>query len=219
MSVRKIPLSRLSLTALISSPKQAQPGGSESSLERDFYILLDFDVNVEKYVPQPVRIPYCDSQGNKHNYTPDVLIYYRDDIEPARSMKPLLCEVKYRRECFEKWKELKPKLRAARAYARARGWNFRIITEREIRTPYLENAKFLRQYRNRPLDWDHAQIILDLMREFRETDPESLLLAASSDRLLQAQMLPALWHLIVRKMIGVDLTERLTMKSRIYAKL
>jgi hypothetical protein len=110
-------------------------------------------------------------------------------------------------------------LRAARAYARARGWNFRIITEREIRTPYLENAKFLRQYRNRPLDWDHAQIILDLMREFRETDPESLLLAASSDRLLQAQMLPALWHLIVRKMIGVDLTERLTMKSRIYAKL
>jgi hypothetical protein len=219
MSVRRIPRSRLSLTALISSPKQALPGGSESSLERDFYILLDFDVNVEKYVAQPVRIPYRDSRGNKHAYTPDVLIYYRDDIEPARSMRPLLCEIKYRRECFEKWKELKPRFRAARAYAKTRGWDFRIITEREIRTPYLENAKFLRQYRNRPLDWDHARILLDLMREFRETDPESLLLAATGDRLLQAQMLPALWHLIIRKMIGVDLTERLTMKSRIYAKL
>jgi len=169
---------------------------SESSLERDFYILLDFDLNVDKYVEQPLSIEYRDADGRERTYTPDVLIYYRNDIVPVRSMKPALCEVKHRRDLFENWRKYKPKVRAGRAHARERGWEFKIITECEVRTAYLENAKFLRQYRTLPTNWDHANRLLETMRELRETDSESLLVAVASDRWQQAEMLPMLWQLI-----------------------
>src|SRR5947209_4050210 len=218
MSVRKIPPNRRSLTGLVASRRQGRMVASESSFERDFYILLDFDVNVDKYIEKPVTVEYLDGDESERTYTPDVLVYYRDDIVPAKGMKPILCEVKYRQDLFENWPEYKPKIRAGRAAARARGWRFRIITEREVRTPYLENAKFLRPYRGIETNWEQANLLLDLVRELREADPESLLTAVTPDRWRQAEMLPTLWHLVARKMIGVDLTERLTMHSRIFVK-
>jgi hypothetical protein len=219
MPVRRIPPNRRSLTGLVVSQRQGRMVASESSLERDFYILLDFDINVDKYIEQPVIIEYLDMEGGVHTYTPDVLVYYREDIVPAKGMKPILCEVKYRQDLFTNWREYKPKIRAGRAYARAKGWQFKLITECEVRTPYLENAKFLRPYRNLEINWGQANLLLKQMRELREADPESLLIAVAADRWQQAEMLPVLWHLIVKKMIGVDLTKRLTMHSRIFVKL
>ncbi len=98
-------------------------------------------------------------------------------------------------------------------------WEFKLLTEREIHIPYLENAKFLSPYHKQPLNWDYAHPMLEMMRELREADPESLLVALTSDRWKQAEMLPTLWHLVVARMIGVDLTEKITMRSRIFAKL
>src|SRR5437868_5438583 len=98
MPSRKIPPSRRSLTGLVASQKsprlslvpspparpsqlgagQPQPQtrmkGFESSLERDFFILLDFDLNVDRYEEQPVRIEYRDGDGRLRTYTPDVLV-------------------------------------------------------------------------------------------------------------------------------------------------
>jgi len=46
----------------------------ESSLERDFLLLLDFDPEVVLYEEQPVTINYHDDQGRRRRYTPDVLV-------------------------------------------------------------------------------------------------------------------------------------------------
>lgn len=240
MPSRKIPPSRRSLTGLVASQKPSrlslvpslatnplpkvllpQPKtrmkGFESSLERDFFILLDFDLNVDHYEEQPVRIKYKDGEGHQRTYTPDVLVHYRDDITPAKWMKPLLCEVKYRSDLLANWSEIKPKIRAGRAHACQQGWRFQIITEREIRTPYFYNAKFLRPYRRIEASGDDKRMLLDTLRELREADPETVLLAIYESPLDRAQLLPVLWHLLATGMIDTDLTQPLNMCSRIWA--
>src|SRR5947209_18110990 len=124
MPVRKIPTNRRSMTGLIASRKNDRMTGFESSLERDFLLLLDFDRSVARYEEQPVRIEYADAAGRRRTYTPDVLVYYHDDPAGSVDTQPLLCEVKYRDDLFTNWKEYKPKFRAGRAHARGRGWRF-----------------------------------------------------------------------------------------------
>jgi hypothetical protein len=188
---------------------------SESSLERDFMLLLDFDRDVERYEEQPVQIEYQDREGRRRTYTPDVLVYYRQDIFPEKPNSPLLCEVKYRKDLFDDWPKIKPKIRAGRAYAREQGWRFQIFTEREIRTPYLKNVKFLRPYRRIIPDANSRDLLLETLRGLRETDPESVLSAIHQDPLKRAELLPTLWHLLTAGIIQADLTQPLTMCSPI----
>jgi hypothetical protein len=187
---------------------------SESSLERDLLVLLDFDPTVKRYEEQPVRIEYRDANGRRRTYTPDVLVHFRQDIAQGEPTT-LLYEVKYRKDLFDNWREIKPKVRAGRAYARERGWRFRIITEREIRTPFLESARFLRQYlRLRPND-SERRLLLDRLREMGESDPESLLLAIHSEPIKRAELLPTLWHLVAAREIHADLDRSLNMRTPI----
>lgn len=139
MAVRKIGINCRSMTG-----KQGFSGQQyESALERDLLDLLAFDLNVERYETQPVRLYYDAENGGRLPYTPDALITYRRDIPSARDLPHLLVEVKYREEYRERYRELKRRFRAARQYARENGYRFCVLTEREIRTPYLENARFL----------------------------------------------------------------------------
>lgn len=213
MPVRKIPTNRRSMTGLVSSRKNDRMTGFESSLERDFLLLLDFDRTVERYEEQPVTIEYTDAAGKARTYTPDVLVYYCQDL--TGDTRPLLCEVKYREDLVENWKEIKPKIRAGRAYARERGWRFKIITEREVRTPYLDNARFLRQCRRIEPTEEDTRLLLDTLREMRETDPESVLAAIHQDKVRRAELLPILWLLLAEGQIEADLTQPLTMRTRI----
>jgi hypothetical protein len=60
-----------------------------------------------------------------------------------RHHRSVLYEVKYRDDLRAHWQDYRSKFKAARRYACTQGWVFRLITEREIRTPYLKNATFL----------------------------------------------------------------------------
>lgn len=188
----------------------------ESTLERDLFLVLEFDLNVATYEEQPILIEYRDADNRPRTYTPDVLVTYRKDVLPAKTMPPILCEVKYRTDLFENWKILKPKFRAARTYARERGWRFRILTEQEIRTTLLENARFLIRYQKLDMNWEQCQLLIETLRELREATPEGLLLACRADKWERAALMPMLWHLISIRMIGVDLSDKLTMCSNIW---
>jgi len=211
--VRKIPISTRSVTGTM-------PGGEryESSLERDLMYLLRFDINVAKFAAQPLTIQYLDGGGKEHKYTPDILIHHRKDIFPAKTLPIILGEVKYRDDLRQNFKEYRPKFRAAIHYAKEQGWQFRLLTEREIRTPYLENAKFLLSYKN-PYpypDGDQIFLVLDKLKELRETDVETLMVSIYRDKWNQAQLLPFIWHLIAIRRIGNDLSIPITMRSRIW---
>lgn len=144
MPVRTVPKNSRSLTGLVPNPRTQSMTAFESSLERDFLLLLDFDPDVEFFEEQPVTIVYHDATGRRRTYTPDVLVRYRTDRLQARHTKPRLCEVKYCEDLRQHWAEYRPKFRAAQRYAQQQGWRFRVVTERHVRTPYLENVKFLR---------------------------------------------------------------------------
>jgi hypothetical protein len=189
-----------------------------AALMRDLLTILDFDLNVQYYQRQPVHVEYTGPSGAARAFAPEFLITYRRDIEPACRMKPLLCDVMTRQDVFANCAELKPRLRRARRYARGRGWEYQLLTEREIRTPYLDNAKFLLPYRRLETDWSQAKPLLWTMRELRQANPEALLAACATTAARRAALLTSLWHLISLRRIGVDLTTSLTMHSTIWAK-
>lgn len=130
----------------------------------------------------------------------------------------MLCEIKYRDDLRTHWREYKPQFKAARRYARQQGWFFRLITEREIRTPYLKNVKFLREYRRRVIDHDDRCRLLVALAEQGEADAETLLTKVNPARMARAQLLPVLWHLVAVGQIGADLVMPLTMHSRLWVR-
>jgi hypothetical protein len=176
-------------------------------LDRDYLLLLDFDLAVDFYEEQLVTIEYCDSRGSLRRYTPDVLVRYRRAVNAISVSLSVLCEVKYRDDLRQHWAEYKLKFKAAHCYARERAWRFRLITEREIRTPYLENVKFLRQYRDLAVDNAQQSQLLQTLAERPATEVGGLLAAMTEDRWRQAQLLPVLWHKVR------DLTPMLTPRS------
>jgi TnsA-like endonuclease N terminal/TnsA endonuclease C terminal len=215
--VRSIPKNYRSLTGKVIDFRSQSAVAFESALERDLYLLIDFDDAVARFEEQPVTIPYRDPAGVSRTYTPDVLVYYHSGLADQQDRQPVLYEVKYRDDLRANWGDYKPKFKAARRYARVQGWTFRLITEREIRTPYLKNAKFLREYRHRTLDSGDCCRVLAMLAERCETDPEALLVALSDDRWERARLLPVLWQLIAVRQAGADLTVPLTMRSRIWS--
>lgn len=194
----------------------------ESSLERDLLLLVHWDNEVEWYQSQPVKINYVDALGNPRSYTPDLLVSYRDSQKTDPHLvtrKPLLCEVKYRKDFAEQWSILKPKLRAARAYAKENNYEFRVMTEREIRTEYLKSVQFLWSYRFASFHPHHYDKLMMTLREMEETDPATLLNACYSSKTLRGEGLWTLWCMVARGWIKCDLHKPLNMKTRIWTAL
>jgi hypothetical protein len=213
---RLIPKSYRSVTGRLASTKNQAPVSFESTLEKDFYLLLEFDGQVESFEEQPLTLTYLSAEGQTRRYTPDVLIRYRSDPRGQQPLPPTLCEVKYRSDLRDHWTEYKPKFRAAGRYAKQQGWRFRLVTEREIRTPRLNAIRFLRRDRHlRVEEGDVCQLLMALHTR-RETTPEALLAATGVDRRRRAYLITTLWHLVATERIGIDFTQPLTMQSRLW---
>ena len=165
---------------------------------------------------QPVRIDYVDEEGKARHYTPDALVRYEKPPRGETSRRPLLCEVKPVRQLAGNWREIRRKVRAERAFARERGWDFRVLTERHIRTPYLDNARFQLPFKSRRTDHAAEVLLLDRLRELRSTDPETLLAAVYWDPDNRDLLIPSLWKLIAYGMVQCDLGLPLTMATRIW---
>ncbi len=213
MSVRRIPPNRRSVTGLAPSRKNGCMVTFESALERDWVTLLEFNRYVERYESQPVQLAYLGPDGRRRVGYPDYLAFYDEGV----GIRPLLVDVKYRKEIFERWSELKPRFKAAMHYARERGWDYRIKTEVEIRTPYLNNAKFLLPYARGVVDYDHSYLLGKRLQQMETATPQLLLEACCCDKWNRAQIIPTLWCMISNGRILVDLNEPLTMNSPIWA--
>ncbi|TXN17293.1 heteromeric transposase endonuclease subunit TnsA [Methylobacterium sp. WL122] len=192
------------------------PVAYESGLERDLLITLDFIPTACDVRGQPITMTYTDpATSHRRRYTPDVAVRFNPPIEPAHP-NGLIIEVKYRDELFASWSTLKPKFKAARAYAADHGARFAILTEREIRTPLFHNIAFLRPYLGRPEHVGFEEKVIATLMAFEEATPEIVMLAsfACADNRMRA--LPTLWRLIAQGRIGTDLTRPLTMTTPIW---
>ncbi|MCP4587015.1 TnsA endonuclease N-terminal domain-containing protein [Pseudoalteromonas sp.] len=207
---RKIKPGYANLTARIPSEKLRRMVSAESSLERDFILLLEFNEQVAEYLEQPITIPL----NGGGSYTPDFLVKYSrygglSDI--------VIYEVKYRSELAKKFTQLKPKFKAAIHYCKQQGYRFKLITDKEIRTDKLKNIEFL-QHVSRTVSHSEAAFRDALSRallELKSATPNELLVFAFSSQLKRAEAIPIMWRMVADGSIKVDLNTPLTMKSQL----
>lgn len=215
--IRKIGLGRRAVAGMMSSDKQAECGVArfESSLERDFYVLLEFNPRVVRWDPQPIRIDVPDTGST---YVPDVLVSYAEDLRDQGSIRRVLYEVKYRDELNKNWAGYRPRFKAALRYAKSQGWTFKLVTEREIRDgDLLWNAKFLLPYTHDEVSDGERALLLKMLGKVGPATPTTLLAACSGNPWERARLLNALWSLVARRQIGADLRLKLTMNSGIWS--
>ena len=173
----------------------------ESPLERDFFILVDFDSSVCYIEEQPVRIRYFVGEKEK-SYFPDALVRFATES----GKRPVLCEVKTREELWRNWARLRPGFKAARRHARDNGWTFKIFTEREIRGPYLGNIKLLREYRTFPADELLGARIVRYCATQETRTLSDVLEHFSPPGVEKGWLLSQVWHLVAVGRLGTDLS-------------
>lgn len=208
--IRRVPVNVRSLTGEVDGQE------FESSLERDFLLLTHWDDRVDWYQTQPFSVDYTDEKGVNRIYTPDVFISYRQIEGHPLCINHTIYEVKYREDLFADWKILKPKFKAARQYAKERNWNFKIVTEKEIRTPFLENVQFLWAYSFASFHVHHFDKLMLCLECLDQTTPKELLEIAYSSKTMRGEALWALWCMIARKWVKCDLSIPLDMHTPIW---
>lgn len=203
MPVRKISAGYCNLTGKMPSKKIKRMIESESSLERDFLLLLEHDETVIDYEEQPIKIEF-----NQYSYVPDVLTKYDDG-------RCILYEVKYREDLSHNWLKLKPKFKAAIALCKKKEWRFKIITETEIRTPFLKNLEFLSHFSRTISQTESATraVLIENLYKLNSATPRELLASCFSCKMKRAESAPVLWRLIFDKTISANLDIPLTMHT------
>lgn len=174
-------------------------------------IALDFDPRCVGLLEQPFTLTY-EHAGRAHRYTPDLKAVFRD---LSRQWVEVY-EVKPAKQLVEDWASWKPRFRAARRYCKEQGWTFHLISERDIRTPYVENAKFLRQYRDVQGIGAQRLALTTTLEKLVVTTPQILVMAtwASTEKRLEA--VRELWRLVALGVIHAALDQPLTMSSSIW---
>ncbi|RJE76811.1 hypothetical protein BGP78_10390 [Pseudoalteromonas sp. MSK9-3] len=203
MPVRKIQAGYCNLTARVPSKKLDRMADAESSLERDFLFLLEHNDKVLHFEEQPLTIHF----GNQY-YTPDVLVEFTDSTKT-------LYEVKYRDELRKNWTKLKPKYKAAINYCHNNNFRFKLITDKEIRTPLLKNIEFLSHFSRTvsPVESAIGKALLDTLIDLGSSSPRELLAACFCCRMKRAEAAPILWRLISNGSVHTNLEHPLSMHS------
>lgn len=220
---RRIKPSRYSLTGYVAGGPGSKAQAVESTLEHDFVTLLKFDHRVHRYLTQPFTIHWKDAQGRRRAYTPDVICSYKKDaIEKEPYLKTTIFEVKPKDVLKADWVELKPKFRAAIGWAKELDCRFHLVTETQIRTPFLTNARFLLRYTNEAIFQEGCNFgekqwrVRTSIHKLGQSTPRELLEYMAKSVQERAELIPLIWNCINLQVVGADLSKPLNMESSIW---
>lgn len=212
MSTRKIKKSYISCTGYFASYKNKIQIAFESVLERDFYMLLEFDENVISYAEQPITINYEYKDGSKRRYTPDCLITYKDGTERYY-------EVKYINE-IRNDSELREKLDFLKSYFYdEHTLKFDIFTDEDIGKIYLDNLKFLYKFAFIPQDNEKIVKINKILNKVDKINIKELLNVLSDNQMEQMKWLPYVWRYVFENIKVINLYEKFTMNTELEKKV
>jgi len=176
--------------------------GFESLLEKDFFILLEYDDQVLSFEEQPVRIPLG---GKAKSYVPDVVIYFRQ-TSSSKTRKPVLTEVKTADDLKKNKAKYAPKFAAAKRWASDKGWVFETRSDKEIRSLRLDFLKFLREYHCiSPDAADMSRVLVELGRLGGCASYNALLNALCVSDEAKLITIPVIWHMVATQHLYVDL--------------
>lgn len=136
MPIRKVSNRGGNVIGRFPSIKMKRMVAFESLIERDYLYLLDYELGIEWFEEQPLTIEHRHT-GEAFHYTPDF-----HTVEAGRNVL-----VECKPHALVDKEENQRKFRAARTWCAGRGWEFRIVTDCDIRTGFrLQNVKLLTRY-------------------------------------------------------------------------
>jgi hypothetical protein len=213
MPVRIIKKSAVSCTGRFWSVKNTRSISFESALEKDVFLSMEFDKTILSYEEQPFKVGH--SMNNKViYYYPDCFIKYK----PELTKKDLIVEVKTMAELndVKKQDKLNRKFTAIKSFAEANGFDFKVVTDDDIRGQLLDNRKFLYGFAEQPKTFDYfSRIILTVVAKAGTVSVNELLSNISQDRETSSRFLPTLWHMVFTGDIYVDLNKPLNNLSHL----
>lgn len=206
-SVRKIPVQTRSVAGYFYSVKNKRNIDFESQLEKKFYLMFEFNDEIESYQEQPVKVETA-LNGRKITYIPDCLIYFM----PILNKKPLLIEIKYLKEIKEKKEKIVNKVKAVSKYCKETGYVFKIFTDKKLDETYIDNIKFLYRYSEKPKSngkyGEYENKIYSALYGTGLTVNELLDMTALNDS-EKMIILPVIWHLVFKKKLSLNLNNPL----------
>lgn len=141
MPVRKVANHGHNIIGRFPSLKLGRMVDFESLIERDYIYLLDFDPAVASFTEQPLTIGY-EHEGQSLHYTPDFHVV-KNDQNWLVECKP---------QQLVKTAKNQRKFAAGQAWCEARGWQFEVVTDEQLRRGYrLSNVRFLTQFARYPI--------------------------------------------------------------------
>lgn len=198
------------------APKKIWLQGEKDELtgcyKRKFSEYVHFEKCFDYYQMFPVAISFRDSTGKHQKYTPLTLLNFSTTLKYC-SMKPVLVDVKSAENIKENWNWFYPAWRAARLYAKQRGWNFCLVREDFFSTPLYKNAAFLLRYRNNPKNKEYFRSIMKEMHRLETTTIQELLNNISQNDREKIKILSQLWQLMGANYIFFDIKQSITMNS------
>lgn len=167
--------------------------------ERKLTLGFDRDPTVKDYKSQPIRIPFEDSEGKKHTYVPDFMVWYVDGSieihEVTRSERRLLPNAQRREE-------------AAREHCAKKGWNYVVHTEDSLPDD-TETANLLELYMFRPTIYFRSDVVVAVREKLsngRRIPLPRLIQEISQELGLPVGVVsPGLYHLLWHGKIETDL--------------
>lgn len=222
MVTRKIQGSPVKVTGI-------EPSGVEfeSHLEESFLDLVRFDPRVEDFHRWEEEIVWYDDNGKRRTYTPDFIVRYKK-VNGKAVLKPEVIEVKpdfneddprpvarLPRKDKENPRENELKWQAADRLCRTRGFRFLVKRESEIRTPYLNNARFFMAYLERGRDDSRSEAILAALEPGVRIPMGDLVARLGKNPDERLAYRPLVYRLIATRRLEVDLTQVLQDSSLI----
>lgn len=205
---RVIGTSRRALTGFVPVKGVCVP--FESSLERDFLVLQDYNPNVSEVIAQPHKIQYIDDKKKKRRYTPDFLVRFDNSTE-------IVYEVKYREDFLTNFSDFKGRFKAARTFYKNHDVRFKLIDEIKIRNgTFWKNIQFLHAYQDLLSDVNFENRLIQCLKITGEIHPQGLLEFAFSSKLNRMKAIPFLWRLLANDYFQYCHNEPLTMYSAIW---
>lgn len=209
MPVRKIPKSFRAVTGRFPSVINGRCVSYESKLERDYFLRLEFDPTVKSYEEQPVKIS-GKVNGKAVTYILDCLVHF------SNGRRSLLIELKYEEELEEKVETLDLKFLQARKYAKENNYDFEVVTEKQIYDTAFDNYDLIYQFSRRPESYKKkSPLIIERLKQLASVALGELLHSISEERLVQADYLPVIWHMLFTREILADLNSPVDYNSEL----
>ena len=214
MPVRKVSNRGGNVIGKFPSLKMQRMVAFESLLERDFVYILDYDTAVSWFEEQPLTIEY-EYEGKTLHYTPDFHL-----VEHGQHVL-----VECKPEHFVNTTANCRKFAVAQAWCQGCNWQFRVVTDSEVRAGYrLHNIKLLTAYARHRLDPVLRCQLYALLQSIPAATPIqdlACVLRGSDPVVVTAGLLHLAYHGVVELPLDcapITHTTAVTLRSRVLAE-